>query len=182
MFCGNSIILINGKCPDDDNDFIKEIPVIGKRGIGDGTAASSADFLRSTKYMANVSCTITRLGCTFLDGTAGDKLLLGIYDDDGSGYPGDLLGITSEYTIVDSEAIDKGVDVILNLTSSVVLTKGNIYWLVFISESNNVAIYGTTSSLSTHCYVRSYTYDGSFPSTFPSGGTAWYGRHLFGLI
>jgi hypothetical protein len=187
MFCGNSIILINGQCPSDDNqfvnDFIKEQVVIGKRGIGYTTSATAPDSLKAQKFKAFLSCQITRLGFTFYDGANGDKLLLGIYNDNGSGYPGDLLGVTEEFTISNDIAIDKGLDVILNLNSPVNITKDIIYWLVYISESNSEALYGTNTIASVaHCISKGYTYDGSLPDPFPSGGGGWYPKNLFGLI
>jgi len=119
--------------------------------------------------------TIDRIACaTTVAGGAGTHARLGIYLDDGGGYPGDL--------VLDAGEVDVENVAIKSITIDQALTKG-LYWLCFIADvecrprykfwGHDVSPIGYTE----HDYIahlawyKAQAY-GALPDPFPSGASA----------
>lgn len=109
-------------------------------------------------------------------GTTGSVAHLGIYADNGSGYPGALvqdLGTVATTTV--------GVQTI---TASITLSAGVLYWLVCVPQGapttqfKIVTVNGSTSELlgnntpngKAESWVTAGIGDGALPATWPTGG------------
>lgn len=136
-----------------------------------------ADKLSASPFTIARTLTINRLHIiTVQAGGAGKSARLGIYYDDGDGYPGALLTDAGEVDIED--AASKYID----LDPTIQLTKG-LYWLCIICEAEcrpRYRFWNTHwSPIGAHgggyitylCWTKAQAY-GALPDPFPSGATA----------
>lgn len=90
---------------------------------------------------------------------------LGIYDDDGSGEPDNLLGDTSDFSINTTGWVLESLD------SSVAVTTGTDYWLAINSSAGAYIRYDTASD--TRWQVSDVYVPGSLTDPYPGGGSSY---------
>jgi hypothetical protein len=91
------------------------------------------------------------------------NFVLGIYADNGSGYPGTLLTQTAQTSLA------KGWNVI-NLVTPIIVNAGTPYWIAGLSNSsNNYLYYASTGGVG---YSKAQSYSATMPSTFPASGSS----------
>lgn len=139
---------------------------------GTGIAMAAAD-LHAWRFECPRNMVMTEISMLIPSRTAGQKIVMGIYADNGNTPVGGAkLAQTSEYTTV---ATDNG-PYFLPLTTPVKLTKGTRYWLSYHCDSAGTVEQAFNHAAGTGQKYRSIAYSSTMPSTFPSltgdaGGT-----------
>lgn len=139
------------------------------------TVAPTINVLRAVPFWTGRAIALDRIAINVTSLTAGN-MRLGIYADDGNGYPGAL--------VADLGAVDVGTTGVKEITISRALNANTLYWLAIVGSAAATirAIAGTScypilgidSGLGTALGVgwsAAFTY-GALPSTFTAGGTA----------
>ena len=134
-----------------------------------------ANYLSASPLTIARDLTIDRIGCiTTQAGGAGTHARLGIYKDDGNGYPGELL--------LDAGEVDVEVTAAKSITIDQQLPKG-LYWTCFIADVDcepRYRFWGTHWSPIGHSssyytmylnWKKAQAY-GALPDPFPSGASA----------
>lgn len=144
----------------------------------ENTIAHSRD--QSSRYVSMASRVINYLAVGLLSGTAGNKMIMAIYADDGAGYPGAQIGVTSEYTIL---ASDYRQSLVLPLTVPVALVRGTPYWIAYNTENNNLGVYFNNNvAVLAHGVYKARAYDSTMPDPFPAGGAAQNMIAMSGIV
>lgn len=142
------------------------------------TTSSTAGRIDAQPFIAVRPMTVDRMAVEVtLAGNAGDNARLGIYEDDGTMYPGVLLLDCGEV------AVD-GVGVVA-ATISQALSKG-VYWLAVLHEAGNaefracrpafngLGVRDTNFSQPYYGYYKTGVAYGALPDPFVAGATIWY--------
>lgn len=122
----------------------------------------------STQFVASESGTLINLGIYLAQ--IGVPLKMALYADNGSNRPGALLGQSGAYTpsVTGWQTIP--------LVSSVAITSGAKYWLMWVSQNNTDKVgYNTTGGLT--AVFSAIVYSGSFPD--PAGTADGTGAHKY---
>lgn len=106
------------------------------------TLAVTVGSLRASPFFVGVNKAFDRIQCEVTTFGASSKVRLGVYSDNGSGYPGAL--------VVDSGELDAGSNGVKPATISVSLTPG-VYWLAILGGTATCTYrtFGGASLLST---------------------------------
>jgi hypothetical protein len=139
------------------------------------TGAPSANNLRALPFATGKVITLDRIGINVTTLSAGN-VRLGIYADDGNGYPGSL--------VLDAGAQSTGTTGVKELTISQALAANTLYWLAILGDAAPTirtipiaqclpflgldSAYGTALGVG---WVAALTY-GALPATFTAGGSA----------
>lgn len=149
--------------------------------------ALPANQLNAYAYPIARTATYDRIGIDVATVEAGTFVRLGIYEDDGSGYPGDLL--------VDggAVAIAGGAPLIIAVTIDQQLIGGRLYWLAantdntgvarfYGSSTNSIAIIGMSTTLrqTNASYSVGLAY-AALPDPFTAGATITRPLYAMGL-
>jgi hypothetical protein len=148
--------------------------------------AISGDGLYATPYPINRTATYDRIGIQVSTLEAGKNIRFGIYEDDGAGYPGDL--------VIDAGVASLGATGLISvaLTPNQQLTKGTLYWLACVTDATGVAQVRTlATTYIINCFGDPAALDsnlesdvsvacpyGVLPDPFPAGGT-YAGNRMF---
>lgn len=104
------------------------------------TGAVSINTLRAGPFVVTYPMTIDRIACEVTTGTSG-KIRLGIWSDDGTGYPSTLILDGGEQTITAPGVYGTSTSV------SVTLQPG-LYWVGFLTDTANQFRVGNTANYS----------------------------------
>ena len=138
-----------------------------------GGAALTADRLYAVPFIVPKAITADRIAVGVTIADAGKFVRLGIYDDTGNLYPGDL--------ILDAGTVTVGVAGTQEITINQILTPG-VKWLALVGDgvpnvrvigNNGVSILGCTSPNGGTNYIGlyvAYAY-AALPAAFPAGPT-----------
>lgn len=134
----------------------------------------SSSILYAVPFFTPKKMTFDAIGVTVSGALLAGYARLGIYSDDGNGYPNSLVLDAGEISIGVDETGDKTISINVSITG--------LNWLVWLS-SLGFAIYGIAAtaiiallggaypgSTPYNQYRKVYTY-GALPTTFPSGAT-----------
>ena len=142
-------------------------------GYAGTSAAITADKLYAIPFPVPRAMTWDRISIYVFTLDAGKSLRMGIYNDNGSLYPGTLLQ--------DAGEVDVGTTGMKEITIDQSLSKG-LYWLAFVSDGTPqfrrsydfLNLLGSTGPQSTRAmYYRSFTY-AALPDPFGAGATEGY--------
>lgn len=137
------------------------------------TATVNANYMYTRPFHIDRNATFDRIGVEITTGGGAGKLLrLGIYSDNGAGYPGSLA--------LDAGTVDANAVAVAVITISKALTHGD-YWLVAFSDGSPVVrgayiadspvgISASNFSNRQSGYYVSLTY-AALPTTFTAGGS-----------
>jgi len=147
----------------------------GQPGSANITRTLVANRLYAVPFFTPIARTVTRIAIHVTTAVAGNARL-GIYQDNGSIYPGSL--------VIDAGTVDTSTTGLKAITGlSVSFSANTLYWMVLVSDGT--ATLAATDSPSTwgllgfntafnlsepNCYYVSFTYD-ALPATYPAGAT-----------
>lgn len=138
--------------------------------------AVSADKLYAIPFICTQTTYINRIAINVTVLAGGGTAVLGIYEDDGNCYPGDLF--------CDCGTISTATTGVKSITDWQILEANKLYWLVqnhsatptvrAFSVGSMLPILGFDNTLGTApglMWSANYTYDGTLPDPFEAGGT-----------
>ncbi len=145
------------------------------------TKGLGVDLLYAYPFLVPVTQSFDRIACVVTTFAAGATIRIGIYEDDGSVYPGDL--------VVDSGELSGASSGLKETTLSETVTPG-LYWLAIMAGTNNPTVrgserhdrhYGILGYLDPSSgggggdypfeYYRSAIAYGALPASYPSSAT-----------
>ena len=141
------------------------------------TGPVTINTIRASAFIVTYPLSIDRIACEVTVGTTG-KIRLGIWADDGTGYPSTLILDGGEQTISAPGMIGTSTSI------SATLNPG-LYWVGYVTDTGNTMRLGNTASYPPAVGVPSagasgfvhinwsvaFTY-GALPNPFPAGGSA----------
>lgn len=146
---------------------VSNTSVLGYNTVG-SSSAGSVNKLIASKFQMPASTDGTALSLSVAVGTldaTNKSYSMAIYNDN-AGYPGSLLASTATGTLT---VIDNFAQSTLNLTDQIqALVAGNNYWLVYWTNGANGIRY---NSGSTPVVSLGQTFSGTWPASFPAGGS-----------
>lgn len=144
---------------------------------GMGTTSFTADNLRAWPFMVGEDTSFDSIAIEITTGVAGNARI-GIYEDNGLGYPGVLL--------VDSGNLDTSSAALKNAAITQTLKKHVLYWLVLVTSAaptlrtqlGTINILGLPSTIGgtvTSIWAVSFTF-AALPNPFSASATATTGN------
>jgi large repetitive protein len=149
----------------------------GQTLVGASSLETNVDYntpgtAQATKFIAPLAGTPAAIKF-YLDASyTASKVVVGIYADNGSGYPGTLV-TNGQVTVTGGTA---GAWNTATLTSCAALTAGKVYWLALLQPltSTGVAYFrdNSTGAAGTSSYTFGTTLE-TLPATATAGGSGW---------
>jgi len=156
------------------------ITVIGQTISMNSAHLNSANHIVASRWMARATTKIKKLGMGIYSGAAGCDIVMGIYNENSSQLPEQLLGVTSPRTL---SSRDYDQENLFTLTSAVSITQGQYYWIAWNGQCSMNVWDADPSQRAKQGRWANHTYNGTLPTFFHSGGggSAWVRKAVFGI-